>query len=118
MNVIALHTRVYLGGHFKYYSNIYKKRSCHFNKTVATLGLRECEDENSHSQNENLGFHRKRNYRGQNTSHWRVLSIIGKLLKCGCLKWAQMTHFKRRKARSQIGSLTPDHKKLGIDPCV
>jgi hypothetical protein len=25
MNVVALHTRVRLGGHFKYYSNIYHK---------------------------------------------------------------------------------------------
>jgi len=29
--------------------------------------------------------------RGQNTSHWRVFYIIGKLLKCKCLKWARMT---------------------------
>ncbi len=29
---------------------------------------------------------------GQNTLHWRVLYIIGKLLKCRCLKWARMTH--------------------------
>ncbi len=29
---------------------------------------------------------------GQNTSHWRILYIIGKLLKCRCLKWARMTH--------------------------
>ncbi len=25
MNVVALHTKVCLGGHFKYYSNIYKE---------------------------------------------------------------------------------------------
>jgi hypothetical protein len=31
-------------------------------------------------------------WRGQNTLHWRVLYIIGKLLKCRCLKWARMTH--------------------------
>jgi hypothetical protein len=29
--------------------------------------------------------------RGQNTSHWEVLYIIGKLLKFKCLKWARMT---------------------------
>jgi hypothetical protein len=28
----------------------------------------------------------------QNTSHWGVLYIIAKLLKCRCLKWARMTH--------------------------
>jgi hypothetical protein len=31
-------------------------------------------------------------YRGQNTSHWGVLYIIGKLLKCRCRKWARMSH--------------------------
>jgi hypothetical protein len=30
--------------------------------------------------------------RGQNTSHWRVIYIIGKLLKFRCLKWACMNH--------------------------
>jgi hypothetical protein len=34
----------------------------------------------------------KSDCRGQNTSHWRVLYIIGNLLKCRCLKWACMTH--------------------------
>jgi len=29
--------------------------------------------------------------RGQNTLHWRVFYIIGKLLKSRCLKWACMT---------------------------
>jgi len=30
--------------------------------------------------------------KGQNTSHWGVLYIIGKLLKCRCRKWARMGH--------------------------
>jgi len=30
--------------------------------------------------------------RGQNTSHWGVLYIIGKLLKCRCRKWPRMDH--------------------------
>jgi hypothetical protein len=30
--------------------------------------------------------------RGQNTLHWKVFYIIGKLLKCRCLKWVCMTH--------------------------
>jgi hypothetical protein len=34
----------------------------------------------------------KSNCRRQNTLHWRILYIIGKLLKCRCLKWAHMTH--------------------------
>jgi hypothetical protein len=33
------------------------------------------------------------NDKGQNTSHWRVLYIIRKLLKCRCLKWVRMTPF-------------------------
>ncbi len=30
-------------------------------------------------------------FTGQKTSHWGVLYIIGKILKCKCLKWARMT---------------------------
>ncbi len=30
--------------------------------------------------------------RGQNTSHWSVLYIIGKLSKCKCRKWARTSH--------------------------
>ncbi len=40
-----------------------------------------------------------------------------------CLKWTRIAHLEsetqvmaKRKARSRIASLTPDHKKLGIDP--
>jgi hypothetical protein len=65
----------------------------------------------------------KSDCRGQNTSHWRILYIIEKLLKFGCLKWGHMTHldiyntsYGKKKAGNQTSSLTPDHKKLGIDP--
>jgi hypothetical protein len=34
----------------------------------------------------------KRDCKRQNPSHWKVLHIIGKLLKRRCLKWARMTH--------------------------
>jgi hypothetical protein len=30
--------------------------------------------------------------RGQNTLHWNILHIIGKLSKCRCRKWARMSH--------------------------
>ncbi len=30
--------------------------------------------------------------RGQNTSHWGFLYIIGKISKCRCRKWARMGH--------------------------
>jgi hypothetical protein len=52
------------------------------------------------------------NCASQNTSHWKVSYIIGKLLKCKCLKWACMTHldicntsYGKRKAGSQTGKL-------------
>jgi hypothetical protein len=32
------------------------------------------------------------NYRGQNTLHWGVLHIIGKLSKCRCRRWPHMSH--------------------------
>jgi hypothetical protein len=35
----------------------------------------------------------ERDCKGQNSSTWRVLYIIVKLLKCRCLKWACITHF-------------------------
>jgi hypothetical protein len=31
-------------------------------------------------------------FRGQNTSHWGVLGIIGKVLKRRCPKWPRMSH--------------------------
>jgi hypothetical protein len=34
----------------------------------------------------------KIDYRGQNSMDWRVIYIIGKLMKCKYLKWARMTH--------------------------
>jgi hypothetical protein len=37
---------------------------------------------------ENLEF----DYRGQNTSHWGVLYIVGKVLKLTCPKWPCMSH--------------------------
>jgi hypothetical protein len=44
--------------------------------------------------------------RGQNTSPWGVLYIIGKVLKCRCRKWPRMchynifsTHYGRKKGR-------------------
>ncbi len=31
-------------------------------------------------------------WRGQNTSHWGVLGVIGKVLKCRCLNWPCIGH--------------------------
>jgi hypothetical protein len=60
-----------------------------------TLG--ECEDE-THTPEmgtcESFGTLESSDfdYKGQNTLHWRILYIIGKLLKSICPKWARMTH--------------------------
>jgi hypothetical protein len=42
----------------------------------------------------------KSDYMGQNSLHWRVLYIIGKLLELRCLKWVSMTHFEHLKVRN------------------
>jgi hypothetical protein len=53
--------------------------------------------------------------KGQNTLHWGVLGVIGKVLKCvqNCLAlviWTSAAQVMgKRRARSQIGNLTPDH---------
>ncbi len=52
-----------------------------------------------------------------------VLCIIEKTLECKCLKWARIVHLEsetqvmaKRRVGSQTASLTPDQKKLGINP--
>jgi hypothetical protein len=64
---------------------------------VATPLLEECEDDihtpemgswESSKTLETSEF----DYRGQNTSPWKVLHVIGKLLKCRCRKWPCMNH--------------------------
>jgi hypothetical protein len=63
-------------------------------------------------------------FRGQNTSHWGVPYTIGKVLKCKCPKWPRMSHLdicsssygqKNGQESNWTSSLTPDHKKSGID---
>jgi hypothetical protein len=90
--------------------------------------LRECEDE-SHTPEmgtwESFGTPESSEFdcKGQNTLHWGVLYIIGRLLKCRCRNglawpiWTSATQvMAKRKAGSQTGSLTSDHGKSGIDP--
>jgi hypothetical protein len=55
----------------------------------------------------------KFNCKGQNTLPWGVFHIIGKLSKYRCQKWSRMNHLDI--CSTQIGNLTPDHLKLGID---
>ncbi len=54
--------------------------------------------------------------KGQNTSHWGVLGVIGKVLKRKYRKWPCIGHldicspsYGQKKGGNQIGSLTPDH---------
>jgi hypothetical protein len=74
----------------KYWSNLFFPFG-----GVATLLWRKCEDE-THTPEigtwESSGTPQTSefNYRGQNTLHWVVLYIIGKLLKCRCRKWPRM----------------------------
>jgi hypothetical protein len=64
---------------------------------VATLLLEEWEDD-SHTpemgtwESAETPKTSKFDFRGQNTSHWNVLYIIGKLSKCKCRKCACMSH--------------------------
>jgi hypothetical protein len=64
---------------------------------VATPLWAKCEDETHTPKSGNLeSFGTPENseldFRGQNTSHWGVLGIIGKVLKCRCPKWPRMSH--------------------------
>ncbi len=83
--------------------------------------LRECGDE-THTPKigtwESSGIPKTSEFdcRGQNTLHWGVFHIIEKLLMFRCrngLAWAIWTYvaqvMAKRRAKSQIGSLTLDH---------
>jgi hypothetical protein len=89
---------------------------------VATLLLEEWKDD-SHTPEmgtwEFVGTSEtsKFNFRGQNTLHRGIIYIIGKLSKCKCRKWACMSHLdicsishdKKKRVGSQIGSLTSNY---------
>jgi len=56
------------------------------------------------------------NSKAQNTSHWGVLGVIGKVLKRRYQKCPRIGHsdicspsYGQKKGRSETGSLTPDH---------
>ncbi len=79
-------------------------------KNVATLLLEEWEDD-THTPKmgtwEFVGTPKTSevDFRGQNTLHWDVLYIIGKLSKRRCRKWACMSHL-------DIFSTSHDKKKV------
>jgi hypothetical protein len=64
---------------------------------VPTPLLEECDD---HTHTPEMGTWESSrtpeisefDYRGQNTSPWGVMHVIGKILKCRCRKWPRMSH--------------------------
>jgi hypothetical protein len=66
------------------------------NSSVTTPFWGKCEDETHTPKSENLEPSKtfknsELDYKGQNTFHWGVLYTVGKLLKCRCPKWSQMS---------------------------
>jgi hypothetical protein len=60
---------------------------------VATPLLAKCEDD-THTPKMGTPKILEFDFRGQNTSFWGVLHVIGKLLKCRCRKWPCMSHLE------------------------
>jgi hypothetical protein len=65
----------------------------------------------------------KCNSRGQNSSHQKVLYIIGKLSKCRCRKWARMSHldiystsYDKKKGRESNWQFDSRPLKVGNRP--
>jgi hypothetical protein len=68
-----------------------------FNNHVATPLWDKCEDEthipkSGKLESSKIPKNSEFNRRGQNTSHWGVLDVIGKVLKPRCPKWPCMSH--------------------------
>jgi hypothetical protein len=64
---------------------------------VATPLWAKCEGEAHTPKNGNLESsgtpeNSKFELKGENTSHWGVLGVIGKVLKCKCLNWPRIGH--------------------------
>jgi hypothetical protein len=69
----------------------------HLSLLVATPLWGKCEGETHTPKSGNLeSFGTPKtselDYRGQNTLHWTVLYIVGKVLNCKCPKWLDMSH--------------------------
>ncbi len=65
--------------------------------TIATPLWGKCENETHTPKSGNLessgtSKNLELDCRGQNTLHWGVLYIVGKVLKCRCQKWPRMSH--------------------------
>jgi hypothetical protein len=88
-------------------------------ESVTTPLWDKCEDETHTPKSGKLESSRtpknsKLEFKGQNTSHWNVIYINGKVLKCKCPKWPRMCHLdicspsygqkKGRESNWQFGS--------------
>jgi hypothetical protein len=90
--------------------------------------LAKCEDETHTLKVEDLESsgtpkNSKLDCRGQNTSHWGVLDIIGKFLKCRCPKWPRMSHldickpsYGQKKGRESNWQFDSRPQKVGNQP--
>jgi hypothetical protein len=65
----------------------------------------------------------EKDWRGQNTSHWGDLYIIGKPWKCRCLKWVRMAHlnvcdtsYDKKKGRESNWQFDSQPRKVGNRP--
>ncbi len=61
--------------------------------------------------------------KGQNTSHWGVLGVIGKVLKCRCLNWPRIDHldicspsYGQKKGRESNWQFDSRPQKVGNRP--
>jgi len=93
-------------------------------KDVVTTLLWESEDE-THTLEIRTSETSKFDYRGQNTLHWGVFYIIGKLSKCRCWKWPRMgnldihsTCYGKKKGRESNCQFDSRPLKVGnwLDP--
>ncbi len=95
---------------------------------VATPLWRKCEvvthtPENGTWESPETPKNSECNFRGQNTLHWCVLYIVGKVLKCRCPKWPFMSHldmyntsYGRKKGRESNWQFDSRPLKVGNRP--
>jgi hypothetical protein len=96
--------------------------------SVATQLWAKCEDETHTPKSGNLESsgtpeNSELDFRGQNTSHWGVLYINGKVLKCRCPKWPRMSHldicspsYGQKKGRESNWQFDSRPLKVGNQP--
>jgi hypothetical protein len=95
---------------------------------VATPLWAKCEGEAHTPKSGNLESSRtpensELELKGQNTSHWGVLGVIGKVLKCRCLNWNRIGHldifsssYGQKKSRESNWQFDSRPQKVGNRP--